>query len=238
MKKNTEKRQIQCNQRVIEYELTRKPVKNINLRINLDGRVLVSANNKVAVEYIDGLIREKQDYIIRKLDEFERKRSQQETYKRQYISGEIYNILGESFSLKLIQGQEEKVTLEGNHIYLKVKDKNDFKRKEKLMGKWFKQLEIETFDQICKEIYEVFKKYGLEYPEIKIRHMTSRWGSCRPRKNSITLNSRLIEKPISCIEYVVLHEFAHFIHPNHSKKFYDFVSSLMPDWKERKELLK
>ncbi|OYP38116.1 metal-dependent hydrolase [Lachnotalea glycerini] len=50
----------------------------------------------------------------------------------------------------------------------------------------------------------------------------------------MSLNSKLIEAPRNCIEYVVLHEFTHFIHPNHSKKFYDFVAMLMPDWKERK----
>ena len=238
MKYNRETRQVQCNQRVIKYELTRKPVKNINLRIKPDGKIHVSANNKVAVEYIDDLIKEKQDYIIRNLDKFERNKRQLETYKREYISGEKFNILGKSLILKVIQDQEEGVTSEGKYIHLKVKDEKNFKRKEKLMGRWFKKLQMDTFDQICKETYQVFKKYGLDYPEIKIRYMTSRWGSCRPHKNSITLNSRLIEKPISCIEYVVLHEFAHFVHPNHSKMFYDFLSQLMPDWKERKELLK
>ena len=39
------------------------------------------------------------------------------------------------------------------------------------------------------------------------------------------------------IEYVALHEFAHFIHPNHSKDFYNLVENLMPDWKERKQML-
>ncbi len=237
MRKNKERRQVQCDQRLIEYELTRKPVKNINLRIKPDGKILVSANNKVGVEYIDDLIREKQDYIIRNLDKFERNKSQLETYRREYISGEKYNVLGKSFILKVIQEGEEEVTSEGKYIYLIVKDENNFKRKEKLIGQWFKQLQRDIFDQICKETYKDFKKYGLDYPEIKIRHMTSRWGSCRPHKGSITLNSRLIEKPIRCIEYVVLHEFAHFIHPNHSKKFYDFVAMLMPDWKERRKML-
>lgn len=54
----------------------------------------------------------------------------------------------------------------------------------------------------------------------------------------ITLNSLLIEMPKNCIEYVLLHEYCHFIHPNHSKDFYAYVSMLMPDWKERKKLLK
>ena len=91
-----------------------------------------------------------------------------------------------------------------------------------------------TFNQISREIYQIFKKYDVEYPTVKVRYMTSRWGSCQPKRGVITLNSKLIEAPRNCIEYVVLHEFTHFIHPNHSKKFYDFVAMLMPDWKERK----
>ena len=67
--------------------------------------------------------------------------------------------------------------------------------------------------------------------------MISTWGTCQAQQKVITLNSKLIEKPKSCIEYVVLHEFAHFIHPNHSKEFYGFITMLMPDWKEHKYLL-
>lgn len=50
-------------------------------------------------------------------------------------------------------------------------------------------------------------------------------------------NKRLLEAPRNCIEYVVMHEFCHFIHPNHSKHFYSFLAMLMPDWKERKTVL-
>jgi len=67
--------------------------------------------------------------------------------------------------------------------------------------------------------------------------MISRWGSCQPKRGIITLNKRLIETPRICIEYVVMHEFIHFLHPNHSKMFYDLLSTLMPDWRERKNTL-
>ncbi|WP_295094925.1 M48 family metallopeptidase [Ruminococcus sp.] len=68
-------------------------------------------------------------------------------------------------------------------------------------------------------------------------NMTSRWGSCLPSKCIITLNKSLIEAPKCCIEYVVYHEFCHFIHPNHSKQFYSLLQIMLPDWKERKSLL-
>lgn len=96
----------------------------------------------------------------------------------------------------------------------------------------------ELFDTICKEIYPLFVPYGVAYPQVKIRYMTSRWGSCQPTRGVITLNSKLIDAPRRCTEYVVLHEFAHFIHPNHSKQFYALVESMMPDWRERRQALK
>ena len=65
---------------------------------------------------------------------------------------------------------------------------------------------------------------------------TSR-GSCLAKKGVVTLNKRLLEAPRNCIEYVVMHELCHFIHPNHSKQFYAFLTMLMPDWKQRKEAL-
>ena len=88
-----------------------------------------------------------------------------------------------------------------------------------------------------KQAVELFEKYGVAYPTLKIRYMTSRWGSCQPKKGIITLNSKLIEAPRNCIEYVILHELVHFIHPNHSRQFWDFVAMMMPDWKERKKEL-
>lgn len=100
-----------------------------------------------------------------------------------------------------------------------------------------KRMQKETFGEICEEVYQRFKKYNILYPELKTREMSSRWGLCQPRKGIITLNSKLIEAPRHYIEYVVLHEFVHFICPDHSKKFYRFLTMMMPDWEERKKEL-
>ena len=67
--------------------------------------------------------------------------------------------------------------------------------------------------------------------------MKSIWGSCTPAKNSITLNRKLIHYPFEFIEYVVLHEFVHFIQPNHSKAFYNIIENYMPDYKTRMEMV-
>ena len=233
----TEIRQVHFEVRVVEYKLIRKAVKNINIRVKPNGQVLVSANNTVPSDYIDNLIRQKQKYIITALDKFEKRRDESSVYSKEYVSGESFNILGKSLHLKIIQAKDESVRKDDKFIFLTVKDKDDVKRKEKIMNIWLKDLQVKTFEEICKKVHKRFLKYGVEYPDIKIRSMKTRWGSCRPLKGSITLNSRLIGASITCIEYVVTHEFAHFIHPNHSKQFYDFLTKLMPDWKERRKEL-
>jgi predicted metal-dependent hydrolase len=67
--------------------------------------------------------------------------------------------------------------------------------------------------------------------------MKSRWGSCHREKKVIVLNSDLIKTPKYCIDYVMLHELIHFKHRYHDKEFYNFLTSLMPDWKQRKKAL-
>ena len=95
----------------------------------------------------------------------------------------------------------------------------------------------EIFSEILREYYPLFQKYGVKEPILRIRSMETRWGTCSMSRGVVTLNKQLLEAPRSCIEYVVMHELCHFIHPNHSKQFYAFLSMLMPDWKERREQL-
>jgi predicted metal-dependent hydrolase len=95
----------------------------------------------------------------------------------------------------------------------------------------------EQFGKIIEEIYPVFKKYVVAQPSLRIRDMDTRWGSCLPKKEIITLNKRLLGAPRHCIEYEITHEFCHFICSNHSKRFFELLTMLMPDWKERKKAL-
>lgn len=95
----------------------------------------------------------------------------------------------------------------------------------------------EVFREILEELYPAFIPYGVKKPDVRVRTMKSCWGSCLVNKGIITLNRKLLAVPRECIEYVVLHELCHFVHPNHSKDFYRFMERFMPDWKERKALL-
>lgn len=236
MKCKQEQRIVKGKERIWEYTLTRKSVKNINMRIKPEGIILVSANPLVPVKYIDNFVLSHEQTLIKTLDKYEKMRANT-AQPLQYVSGEKIRYLGENYHLLLEECKVEGVDILGEYINLRVKDTTDFKRKEKVMHKWFAKMQREVFLQICDETYPLFQSYGIKYPLIKIRTMKSRWGSCQPTKGIITLNAKMIVAPREAIEYVVLHEFAHFIHPNHSKEFYTLVESLMPDWKQRRNML-
>ena len=75
-------------------------------------------------------------------------------------------------------------------------------------------------------------------PTLKVRRMKTRWGVCMPGKRQITLNLRLAEKPMAAVEYVVVHEYAHFVHCDHSPAFWAVVARILPDYKARRALLR
>lgn len=236
MKQKQELRTVQGKEREFQYILTRKSVKNLNMRIKPDGEIHVSANRFVPVKYIDSFVLTHENTLIKTLDKYEKIKASTRP-PLQYVSGEKVQYLGEELHLLVEAAPIEGVDRLGQFLILRVKDTGDFARKERIMKKWFSKMQVEVFLEICKEIYLLFKPLGVKYPLVKIRNMKSRWGSCQPQRGIITLNGRMIAAPREAIEYVVLHEFAHFIHPNHSKDFYGLVEQLMPDWKERKAML-
>ena len=241
MADNSEMRAIILDDTEIRYELTRKSVKNVNLRIDAAGNVKVSASRCVPVDYIEGFLREKQALIltaVRRAEENSRRQCEKGLQTaRQYVDGENLILLGDRYEVKVVISGIERIYLDDGAICFHVKNPDDTRHKELLYEKWLKAYQHEVYEEICRRIHKQFLQYKVAYPEIKVRRMTSRWGSCRPYKGIITLNSRLIETPRCCIEYVVMHEFCHFIHPDHSAAFHALMTRMMPDWKQRKQIL-
>ena len=226
-------RTVCTEDREITYCLEYKNVKNLNLRIRKDGSVYVSANMRVKVSQVDEFVQSKGRYVLNVIDKFEELKKYKPQPKN-YVSGETFYIQGRNLRLSVSQGNKEYISSDGAYIFLQVKDPHDFSRKHRLVTKFLNQKCEEVFNEVLGEVYPAFRKYGIERPILQIRDMETRWGSCLAKKGVMTLNKRLLEAPRNCIEYVVMHELCHFIHPNHSKHFYSFLTMMMPDWKERK----
>lgn len=227
---------INLNGRGISYHLERKNVKNINLRIKADQSITVSASVRVSDNVIEEFLRAKAEYILRALDHYA-EIAKYAPKPKQYVDGESFKILGHDRRLRVVQGKRNAIESDESYITLMVKDPADLELKKKTMDRWMKNYCKEILLAVCESVYPKFQKYGVEFPELRFRNMVSRWGSCQPKRRILTFNIALIEAPLSCIEYVVTHEFTHFLQPNHSKKFYGQLAVFMPDWQERKKIL-
>lgn len=214
------------------YLLERKAVKNINLRVRRDGSVYVSANRRVPLSEIDGFVARHGAYIreaAARMAELERRR----TRTRQYTDGEIFCILGRDLPLRVIQGETDRAEDTGDHLLLQLKDPGDPDKRRRLVENYLDRRCRGVFQAVLEECYPPFQTYGVPMPTLRVRQMRSRWGSCLTGKGVVTLNRRLLEFPLETIRYVTFHELCHFIHPNHSKQFYDLLSVFVPDWKAR-----
>lgn len=230
------KRIIELDGRTIEYNLERKNVKNLNLRIKADQSVYVSANYKVSERTIEDFLQSKSEYILKALEHYA-EMAKYAPKPKSYVDGETFKVLGHDLRLKVKEGKRNSAVSDEVYITLTVKDVNDHESKQRTMNNWLKEQCRDCVRDVCESVYPKFQKYGVEFPELRVRNMVSRWGSCQPKRKILTFNIALIEAPLSCIEYVVTHEFVHFLQPDHSRKFYQYLSMFMPDWKERKSVL-
>ncbi len=234
---SSEIRTVYTAEGALTYELLRKAVKNVNLRIDREGRIKVSASPRVPISFIDGFVREKEAFILKAMENIQRRQKKQEE-EPGWETGKRLSVLGEGFTLVILEGKKEGISLEAPYLYLTVKPEAAEGRREAIWLAWQKKLAGEVLEESMERMSRMVASYGIICREMSIRRMTSRWGSCQPVKGKITLNTRLVEAPIEAIDYVVLHELAHMKYPHHQKSFYDFIARFMPDWKARKELLK
>ena len=231
-----ERHSVIYQEKTIEFELYRKNVRNINLNVKPDMTIMVSASPEVPLEFILNFVKRKAAWILKSMGYFRNVQSEYSSQK-EYVSGESFKYLGRQYRLKVEEADINEVKYKGGYIYLLLKDSSNTKKKEQLMEKWFRNKADIHFNKALDKVYPLVEKYGVKRPRIVIRSMKARWGSCIKDKNIIILNYELIKAPKYCIEYVILHELIHFKYHNHDNEFYNFLTVLLPDWKERKAIL-
>ncbi|UJZ87085.1 M48 family metallopeptidase [Heyndrickxia coagulans] len=231
-----EKHQIEYANKIIDFVVKRKKVKNVNLNIKPDMTIEVTANDRVPLDFICDFVKTKGAWILKNVKTFKDVQAFRQS-EREYVSGETFKYLGKQYRLRVIQEEEEKVKYFRGFIYLYVKDTENVNRKAKLIDEWYREKSQKTFNESLDKMFPLVQKYGVEKPNIDLRSMKARWGSALTEKNTILLNTELIKAPKYCIDYVVLHELIHFKYNDHSDNFYKMLYSLMPDWEKRKAIL-
>ena len=92
------------------------------------------------------------------------------------------------------------------------------------------------FSQVSERVFPLFSAVLAQKPAIRVRTMKTRWGVCHYAKNTVVLSRALADMPLPFIEYVIAHEYAHFLHHDHQAGFHALMREVMPDYKERRKL--
>ena len=225
-------------EKILGYEVHRKKVKNINLRIKPNMEVYISVPMNLHCDYIENFIRSKESWIKSVLKKVEDVKEKQKGFE--YKTGEIHKFLGKEYNLTVKTGNFNSVNLVNNekkpNIILTVNENilENIDEKKKIMEKWYFENTKKLFPQFMEKWLKILDEH---VEKVAIKPMKTRWGSCNYVKKYITLNTELIKRTPFEIEYVVLHELTHLKYPNHGKGFYNYVERYIPNYKIAEKML-
>lgn len=198
----------------VEYpiQIIRKNNKNTYIRVR-ENKIIITTNYLVSINEINRLITTNKEFINKMLNKNNKK------------SKEDFKLFGKTFDIVYGFPNTE---IEENKIYAKD---------EKELNKYLSKYIYDIYEKRLNYWYNLFEE-KLPTPNLKIRKMKSRWGVCNIKNKNITLNLELSKFKIEALDYVIVHELSHFIHPNHSKEFWLLVEKYYKDYKEIRKYLK
>ena len=230
-------RKIFLGNREIGIEFERKRIKNINVRVRRDGTLYCSLPYYASVKEAEAFIVSKQDYLLESLDKMISE-EKTKSLSRQFIDGEVFMVLGVPMSLKVLKAAKNTCRAENGIITLEVTDPSDYRTKYMTYEKWRRACLRSVVVDYCNELFPLFARKGVQPPKkITLGEYKSFWGECFAKRGELKFSYRLFEKDRELIRYVVVHEFAHFLVPNHSSRFWAVVAEIVPDYKELRKRL-
>jgi len=208
----------------ISVDVIRSKRKTMALQIQ-NGAAVARCPIRASKKELEYFISKHQKWLKEKLSETEQRQNSYPAY--QLDNGLKIDLLGKQVELQLGQ-YAEKPLLDNNVVCL-----NSNQEIEKQLLPFLRDLSLQTAKQISADYSE---RMGVSPSQVKVREYKRRWGTCH-NKQSITLNWRLVMAPKEIYEYVVVHELAHLIEFNHSKRFWQIVENQIPNWRERRAWL-
>lgn len=204
---------IELNGITFDVIITRKKIKNIYFRIKEDLRIYVNCSYLCTDSYIEKLLLKNENDLIKMYNNIKNKVT--DNNKIYYLGEELEFI------------ESNKVKIDENIAYgPSIVNVNEYLEKNS----------IRFFETRLNNLMIQFN----DLPKFKLRtrKMKTRWGVCNKSSMTVTLNTDLIHKDVTLIDYVIIHELCHFKHMNHSSSFWKEVEKYYPYYKLARKRLK
>jgi predicted metal-dependent hydrolase len=160
---------------------------------------------------------------------------------RHYANGDTLQVGDRTYQISMREENRKThgATLEGRIIHLRLSNDEGAAQRRKAVRTLISRIVAADFlPEIRDRVYELNKLY-FQKPirKVSLKYNVSNWGSCSSKGN-INLSTRLLFAPKEVIDYVIIHELAHLVELNHSRRFWLLVETVMPDYEEKEEWLK
>lgn len=215
----------------IEYSLVRSHRKTASIYIERDGKVSVLVPEKLTIRQVEGLLEGKRKWIYRNLAEWEELNSRKT--RRDYVNGEGFLYLGRTYRLKLVPELDEPLMLKDGYFCLRSSN-GSLPNADAAFKDFYR---AKGTARIPPRVGYYQAKMDVEPKSVKVIDLKHRWASCTPG-GSLNFHWKCMMAPLMVLDYIVVHELAHMIHPNHTTAFWNQVDKLMPDFQGRKEWLR
>lgn len=212
---------------LMDYTILRSRRKTVSLEITPEGKVLVRAPLRCPKTYIDGFVQSKESWIRKHTLLVHRYQEQQKAFHPRML--EHIGFCGTQ--LQVVPG--ERLMLDKRNLRLYMPDATV----EQLLPAMEKLYKKEALPWLQERMDEWTKIMGISYKTLRFSTARKRWGSCSV-EGDIRITWMLMMAPPEAIDYVLVHELAHRRVFNHSAAFWAVVARYMPDYPQRKQMLK
>lgn len=225
----------------IEYKLVRSQRKTISIEVFPDGEVIVRSPRHVAEREVRDFVAEKFAWIVTQREAMLREQARRP--KRRFVSGERLPYLGSDLVLRVLRDPAHRRRPEAQRrgLELWVYLGGDVAAAEErvlvagAVQQWYRRV---AADYLRQRVDAWSPQVGQRPNSIRVRSAKSRWGSCNTQTRSINFSWQLLTAPPPLVDYVVVHELCHLWVPNHSRRFWSKLGSVMPDFQQRRGALR
>lgn len=207
--------------------------RSITLRLEPgDDRIFIKAPIGINENELLLLIAKKHRWIKKRIADL----ASIQTTKREFTDGSTHLFLGESITLKVVEGKTN-TAFEDNILTITAR-KTDPKNIERLLYTWYAKQAHELFPKIAASLISDFLlHHKVMASHFEYKRVKSYWGQCVGQRY-IRINIELVRARPSSIKMIFAHELCHLVQPNHSKRFYALLDKHHPDWQADIKYLK
>lgn len=208
--------------------------KRLTLRLENDGKVSLTVPQRTPVETIRGFLRSKSRWIQRQRAKQAKQPWFGETEQKIWLFG---NVLEKKYHFHPDHPAGVRLQPERKELLVNQLAPDHHPSHEKTHNTVQRFLKQTASHYFHKRIPKYAKQMEVKYEKIQFREQKTRWGSCSSR-GTLSLNWRLVHAPTEIIDYLIVHELAHIIHPNHSEAFWNTVATFDSNFQENRNWLK